>query len=388
VTLRPVVLLCIVIFGNTFSVGAFPVLLPEMGRAGGLSDVSLGIVAAAFGFARMVSDIPVGLFVTNHLRRAIVIAPCALLLGVLCIGSGGPFAVLVLGRGLIGAGHALGMLSSLTAILRHREERNLGVSLSAFEMSGMLGVLGGMVLAGLLPSEWPWQVAFLVACAPQAAGLTLLPTLLASLPRDVASERKTLFARGQAGWKETLSVSGPSSSALTALAFIAGAVSAVAWSAVGLFILPIRADREFGLGRGGVASLLSLPQLVDVLCLLPIGLIADRTRRTAVLGVVLLTFAVGLVLVAFAPLTFVVVGCFLFGIGLAGWMLPLSILRRETPPSQVAWRTALFRVCVDIGTFLGPLLSGYFAHGGLWILAGGSSIILALLGLALLTRQN
>jgi hypothetical protein len=49
VTLRPVVLLCIVIFVNTFSVGAFPVLLPEMGRAGGLSDVSLGIVAAAFG---------------------------------------------------------------------------------------------------------------------------------------------------------------------------------------------------------------------------------------------------------------------------------------------------------------------------------------------------
>jgi hypothetical protein len=49
VTLPPVVLLCIVIFVNTFSVGAFPVLLPEMGRAGGLSDVSLGIVAAAFG---------------------------------------------------------------------------------------------------------------------------------------------------------------------------------------------------------------------------------------------------------------------------------------------------------------------------------------------------
>lgn len=387
-TLRPVVLLCFVIFVNTFSVGAFPVLLPEIGRAGGFSDVALGIIAAAFGFARVVSDIPVGLFVTNHVRRAIVIAPCALLLGVVCISSGGPFLVLVLGRALIGAGHALGMLSSLTVILRHRAERSLGVSLNAFEMSGMLGVLGGMVLAGILPSGWPWQMAFLVASSPQVVGLVMLPTLLGSLPIEAEGTRKSLFARGQSGQEETGAVSGPSSSVLTVLAFIAGATSAVAWSAVGQFILPIRADREFGLGRGGVASLLSLPQLVDVLCLIPVGVIADRTRRTAVLGAVLLTFAAGLLLVAFAPLAFVVLGCVLFGIGLAGWMLPLSILRRETPASRVAWRTALFRVFVDLGIFLGPLLSGYFSHGDLWILAGGCSGVLALVGLALIVRPR
>lgn len=387
-TLRPVILLCIVSFVNTFSIGAFPVLLPEMGRAGGLSDVALGTVAAAFGFARMVSDIPVGLFVTNHLRRAVVLGPCALLLGVLCVGSGGPFPVLVLGRALIGAGHTLGILSSLTAILRYREERSLGVSLNAFEMSGMLGVLGGLVLAGALPTTWPWQVAFLVACAPQVAGLALLPALLASLPRVVAHERKTLFARGEAGSGEAARTSAPSSPALTVLAFTAAAACAVAWSAVGQFILPIRADREFSLDRGDLSNLLSLPQLVDVLCLLPVGFIADRTRRTAVLGVLLLTFAVGLMLVALAPLTFVVVGCVLFGISLAGWMLPLSILRTGTPRSQVAWRTALYRVCVDFGVFLGPLLSGYFTGGGVWILACGCSVMLAILGIAFITRKN
>lgn len=387
-TIRPVFLLCVVIFVNTFSVGAFPVLLPEIGRVGGLSDVALGTIAAAFGFARMVSDIPVGLFVTNHLRRAIFLAPCALLLGVLCVGSGGEYPILVLGRALIGAGHALGMLSSLTAILRHREERSLGLSLNAFEMSGMLGVLGGMVLAGLLPKAWPWHIAFLVACTPQIAGLILLPALLGSLPRDAIGERKTLFARGQAGGQDAERVEGPFSSGLTVIAFVAGAASAVAWSSVGQFILPIRADREFGLERGGVASLLSLPQLVDVLCLLPVGFIADRNRRTAVLGVVLLTFAAGLLLMALAPLTLVVVGCVLFGIGLAGWMLPLSILRAETPPSQVAWRTALFRVCVDAGIFMGPLLSGYFAHGSLWILAGGCSATLAVLGVVLIRRRD
>jgi predicted MFS family arabinose efflux permease len=87
-------------------------------------------------------------------------------------------------------------------------------------------------------------------------------------------------------------------------------------------------------------------------------------------------------------MTLVVVGCVLFGIGLAGWMLPLSILRRETPPSQVAWRTALFRVCVDAGIFLGPLLSGYFTDRRLWILATSCSVVLSVLGLAFIMRRN
>jgi MFS family permease len=384
VTLRPVLLLCVVIFVNTFSVGAFPVLLPEIGLAGGLSDVALGTAAAAFGFARMVSDLPVGLFVTNHLRRAIVLAPCALLLGVLCIAVDGTLGALVVGRLLIGAGHALGMLSSLTAILRHREQRSLGLSLNAFEMSGMLGVLGGMVLVGLLPSTLDWRLAFLIACAPQLVGLMLLPPLLESLPQDFHVKRGPLFTRGRSDQPATT----PSVSTLVAICFAAGTASAIAWSAVGQFILPIRADREFGLGRQGVASLLSIPQLVDVLSLLPIGFLADRSRRTTVLGVVLLTFAVGLLLVALAPLPLVVVGCVFFGIGLAGWMLPLSILRAETPSSQIAWRAALFRVFVDVGIFVGPLLSAYFTQATLWIPAGICSSILAMLGVSLIMRRS
>ena len=40
---RPVVLLCLLIFGNTFAVGAFPVLLPDIGRAVGVDDFALGV---------------------------------------------------------------------------------------------------------------------------------------------------------------------------------------------------------------------------------------------------------------------------------------------------------------------------------------------------------
>ena len=77
-----IALLCLTIFFNTFSIGAFPAVLPDMARGAGLADWQLGVVAGAFGFARMLADVPVGLFLTHHLRRAVVLAPLGLAAGV------------------------------------------------------------------------------------------------------------------------------------------------------------------------------------------------------------------------------------------------------------------------------------------------------------------
>jgi hypothetical protein len=94
--------------------------------------------------ARMLADIPIGLFLTHHLRRALVIGPCLLATGVLVVTTGHSFALVVLGRLLMGVGHALGMMGGLTSLLRF----STGVaaaSLNAFEFSAMLGFLGGTV---------------------------------------------------------------------------------------------------------------------------------------------------------------------------------------------------------------------------------------------------
>src|SRR5262249_4040482 len=110
-------LLCLTTFSNLVASGAFPAVLPDIARSAALADWQLGIVAGAFGFARMVADIPLGLFLTYHLRRALWIGPIVLMLGGLCVISGGSFAVLVLGRLLMGLGQALNLGAGLTAIL-------------------------------------------------------------------------------------------------------------------------------------------------------------------------------------------------------------------------------------------------------------------------------
>lgn len=385
---RPVVLLCLLIFGNTFAVGAFPVLLPDVGRAVAIDDFALGALAGAFGFARLASDLPAGLLITHHLRRALVIGAVAVTAGVLCLGAGGPYWLLVAGRALSGVGHTLVMLSGITGVVRFARRDSHGYALNAYEMSGMLGILGGMVAAGFLPGDWPWNVTILVAAVPQFLGLLLLPALLRAIPIEAGSAAgRPLFSRGLDEGATPGAARGVSR--LTVLAFSAGVLLAIAWSAVGQFILPLRASREFGLDRDGVALLLAIPQVVDVLVLLPLGTLADRSSRARVLAIVLLVLAAGVCAVAFGALPVVMVGCVFFGVGLASWMLPVALLNRDGSARLVAWRTALYRVGVDAGVFLGPVLSGLLAeHALLWAISVATSGALVAVSVALLRRPR
>jgi MFS family permease len=388
---RLIVLLCLTGGTTTISIGAFPALLPELGVAGGLADWQLGAVAGAFGLARMLSNVPVGLFITHHLGRALVLAPGLMLTGALLLALGGSFASLVLGRALMGVGHTLGMLGGLTAILRYRAGPNLQSSLNAVEFSAMLGVLSGATLLSLLPRAVPWNAALLMACAPMVANLFLLPALRRALPRAETGGPRPLFARSQAasipggGRAEAAPRPAP---LLALLAVAAGASVAVSYSTVEQFAIPLRGSREFGLDRAGIARLLMLSQVVDVVTLLPLGALADRRGPPVVLGGVLVVFAVALALIGFGPLPLMAVGCVLFGFSMAGWMLPLGILRAVTPPAQVAWRTALYRVSVDSGMFAGPFVSGLLGARHAGVLPGVMMVVLATVGVALLVRAR
>ena len=385
-------LLCLTTFSNIFSGGAFPAVLPDMARGAGLADWQLGVVAGAFGFARMVADIPLGLFLTHNMRRALWLGPLVLATGALCLTSGGGFPVLVLGRLLMGLGQALSMMGGLTAILRFQSGRSLASALNAYELSAMIGMLGGVIAIGAMPSSLPWNTALLLTCTPQLIGVVVLPQLLAALPAQDGARAQPLFARRAAstapvnptshhpGRVEPLS--------LVPLVFAAGGLIALAYSTMEQFLVPLRASREFGLERTGVARLLMVQQLFDIAALLPIGILADRRGAARVLPVILLVMAPANALVGFGTLPVVVVGCALFGLSMAGWMLPLSVLRQETAPEHIAWRTGLYRVCVDGGIFLGPFLSGALGMHLAGFLPAVWTAALALTSLLLLARAR
>jgi len=387
VVTQPVRLAAAIVFCNTFALGAFPVLLPDIAQQTGYDDVALGVLAGAFGLARLLCNLPAGLLLAHHLRTAIVLGAITLTAGNLLLVSGDALWMLVMGRGLYGAGHATLLLSVLITVARFASSSGHAFSLNVVEFSGMLGMLLGMVIVAVIPEAWPWQRTMMIASAPQLAGLLLLPALLrvvsSAAPSDIAAQ--PIGTAGQAlPWSELIHVN-----RRTALAWASGFVLAVAWAAVGQFILPLRAAREFELSRIGVAMMLALPQVVDLCFLLPIGRLADRVSRVRLLGIILLVLSGGIAAMAFGSFYWAVLGCALFGIGLAAWMLPISILGRPSSPRAAALRVSLHRTFVDAGVFFGPLAAGLLADGGLlWIAGAASTLGLLVVGAALLLHAR
>lgn len=391
-----IVRLCLLVFGNTFSVGAFTVLLPAIGRSEGLSDVALGAVAAAFGLARLLTDLPAGFFITHRLRRALWLGPLVLAAGLLIMCAGGPAWTLIAGRFLLGVGHSLNMLAGITLIIRHVRLERQSLSLNAFEMTGMLGVLGGIVLAGLLPFDWSWPQLLLVASSPQLLVLLSLPGLLQRLPVDAPHDgprrRSIDLFRPPVSTAPGIASAPPivTFDRLALLGLAAGAAIAFSWSSIGTFLLPLRADRDFSLERKGVAMLTALPQLVDVMVLLPFGILADRVGRARMLAFAMLMMAVAVFAITFGGIGVASGGAVLLGLALAGWMLPISLINRAARPEEIAWRAGLYRLSVDTGIFLGPLAAGFvIGWMGAWPLGLMLSAVLLALGISLLkTRQR
>jgi len=357
--------LCVLVFCNTSCIGAFGPLLPEIGHTRALADWQLGVLAGSFGFARMIADVPSGMLAGRRLALSLIVSPVVLLVGLLLLAAGGSFPVLVLGRALTGVGHTLSMVAGLTAILKNDHGASASVRLNFFEFAGMLGVLGGLASVGLVPEGWGWPVSMLIASAPLAVPLALIPELQRRFPEralhhEAASARPPTSERTRP---------------IVWLMFAVGTLMALAWSAVAQFLIPLRGAREFGLDRGGVSSLLALSQIVDLAVLLPVGWLADRVGRLPVLGVVLGLLGFGVWSTGLGSFSWFVAGCAFLGSGMAGWMLPLGVIREHIEPHTLAWRTGLYRVGIDAAAFLGPLVCGLLGEAS-------SGAFLALVGLA------
>jgi MFS family permease len=365
-------LLCVLLFCNTFGVGAFGPLLPEIGRAQSLADWQLGLAAAAFGFARMAAAMPTGALVARRLAATLMAAPALLIAGLLLLVSAGPFPVLLAGRFLLGVAHTLTMVGGLTAILLEDHGPGASLRLNTFEFSGMLGILGGLGAVGVIPSAWGWKVSLMLASTPAVIPLFLTPAMGRAFPKSPRSERGT--APGEERLTERREAKG-----VVALMFGAGIVFALSWSAVSAFVIPIRGTREFGLSRTGISWLLAMAQVIDLAVLIPVGRLADRMGRGLVLGAVSVVLGLGTLGVGLGSFPWFALGCACFGLGLAGWMLPLGVIREHTPLTRLAWRTGLYRVGVDSAIFLGPLVAGILEGAGqrvfLAFIGGGAFLL-------------
>jgi len=371
-------LLFVLLFCNAFGVGAFGPLLPEIGRTQSLPDWQLGFVASAFGFARMAAAMPVGMLVVRRLAAALMAAPLILVLGLLLLVNARSLPVLLVGRFLLGISHTLTMVGGLTAVLLEGGG-SVSTRLNLFEFAGMLGILGGLGTVALVPAAWGWKLALALASAPVVLSLLLLPELRRRFPDAPALVRRAAAPsadmpgrRGDRG--------------VVALMFGTAIVFALTWSSASAFVIPIRGTREFGLTRTGISWLLGMAQAIDLAALIPVGRLADRLGHGLILGAASVMLGLGAVAVGLGSRVWFGIGCACLGLGLAGWMLPLGVIRHHTPAAQLGWRTGLYRVGVDAAIFLGPLVTGLLGRGGESVFLALAGAVALALGARLMTR--
>jgi MFS family permease len=357
-------------------VGAFGPLLPEIGKTGGLDDWQLGILAGSFGFARMLADVPSGALAGRYLSATLIASPVSILAGVLVLATAGPFPVLVLGRILTGLGHTLGMVGGLTAILREEPGPSASVRLNIFEFAGMLGILGGLATVAMMPAGSGWPLSLVVAATPLLAPIAIMPAMRRRFPSPPRPPEATTSS----------SPSAVRAVPIVWLMFGVGAVMALGWSSVSQFLIPLRGAREFALDRGGVSGLLALAQFVDLAVLLPVGWLADRGGRVPVLGGVVAVLGLGVWGAGLGSFAFFVTGTVLLGLAMAGWMLPLGVIREHIEPHTLAWRTGLYRVGIDAAAFLGPLITGALGEAQTAVYVGLVGLAGVAIGAYLLRR--
>ena len=358
--------------------GAFSPLLPEIGRAAALADWQLGVVAGALGFARMAAAMPAGWLAGRYLGTTLCASPALMLVGTVVLAASSSFSVLVLGRLILGFAYTLATVSGIIALLLDDRGPGASVRLNICELSAMIGVLGGLGLVGLLPGHWDWSLSLLIVSSPLLLILAAAPVIRRRFPDASRAPEARASRPSDGGRGDRMSVT------LWSM-FTAGIVLALAWSSVSQFLLPLRGTREFGLDGGGISALLMLAQVVDIVALLPVGRFADGLGRIPVLGFVIVALGLGTAAVGLGSFPWFVAGCVGFGLGLAGWMLPVGVIREHTRAEVLAWRMGLYRVGVDAAMFLGPFASGLLgeenagifvtAVGGLALLVGGRLLL-------------
>ncbi|HEY8369339.1 MAG TPA: MFS transporter, partial [Thermodesulfobacteriota bacterium] len=359
------------------AVGVVPPLLPAMRGGLGLSDVGAAWIVSAFAMARLVIDLPAGMVLERVGRRRGFVAGGLLLAagGLLSALAPAPW-VLYAGRVLGGLGQAVTSLTLLLFVISALppSARSRAGSLSEFTTIGSFLLAG--LLAGPVSSLAGWRgalalVGFLAAVATWAG---------ARLPWSAASVGSAPPAGAAGKPAEVAEAPSPIAPAIAASFSIS-----LTWNGVMVTLLPLVAASRLGLDATAIGRVLSFNYAADLLLLLPMATLADRTGGGArVLAAALGVAAIAAPAVLLAPSPALLsAAAFAVGATFSAWMLPAALLLRAVPPSGHARTIGLFRFTGDLAAVVGPVaVAAAYQTGGLplaALLAGAVPLAAALL---------
>jgi MFS family permease len=375
--LRPLLPLFALDVLTAFTVGMVPPILPLLRDEWALSRAEVGLVHTAYALGRLGTSYPASRLRARHGTRAAVFVGLAILIaGALGCGLAPTFLAFLAARLLMGIGASAAFLAVFAELLERAPARWLGRLTNGFEGMAILSLgVGGALGAWLAGAAgWRWvfigAVPVLLLCGGTWRMLDPGAGRRAAAPGAATSP-------GWAGHRRLLPV------------HAASLALAMTWAGLFATLAPLLGHGAYGLGSEAIGLGLGAGYLSELVGLLAVGLVIDRVRREPVfLAGAVAVAAGGLVLAAGVRPAAFVLGLALVGGGFAVWMVPATLLAERVGTPVPPGHLAVYRVAMDTGMIVGPLLIGGAADlVGVRAAAGGAGFAL-LLGAAMLARSR
>lgn len=357
------------------------VLAPELTRELALSAADLGLLTSTFYITFALVQLPFGVLLDRYgSRRVHATLLLVAALGCVLHATGEGFLQLAIGRGLMGIGVAVGLMSAAKAFTQWFPLARVPLAINAIMA---FGGLGAVVAAG--PVGWSldyvsWRAVFGVAAALLVAASLFLYFITPERPTSRESWTKlaagfsTVFANGSF-WRLAMM-----------MAIMSGTYTAVQALWVGPWLRDVA-----GLERSQVIAMLTVFAVAGVAGYMAMGAVSDWMIRRGTRALTIYKVQTALAILLFALIALLgghggsVLWMAFFGMG-SGGPLVLTMLARRFPAHLVgrvntASNVLMFGLAFFFQWGIGAVLDQWPVVDGRYAAEGYQAAFLALLAL-------
>lgn len=374
-----VVPLLAILTGLEIGLSFFAPLLPQMQREFGISAGVVALALALYNGIRLAFNLPMSRFVARSRLPAMLATGGAILAaGAIVVGLAPSFAVVLVGRAIMGLGSALFILTVHFWLARLATPENRARLFSYHQLVGLTGSALGPAFGGLVAGWLSWRYALGLAVVPGviaavAGGRLPYPATSAASVTATASPPDPGAASDRAATREILSAG----MSMASFMFFHGGIV--------MTLIPLFSARRIGLGPEGIGAVLMLGTLQRFGAALIGGWLVRRfgTRKVVMTGLAVLALSVLSFLTVHSPAGLVLAVSFVSWANLGGSFV-IAMLTDRVPEAR--WGTALGanRTMGDVGGMVAPILMGFVIDrwGFEAAFAAATAVMLASAGLA------
>lgn len=353
-------------------------VLPLFARNFNVSAAVVGLTFTAFGLARLLLNIPAGIWADRRGRRFLLIGgPILTAIGMVGSGLAPSIWVLLAWRLAAGAGSALYMTGAQIYLIDIAGEQERGRYIATNQGALLVGVSAGPAIGGLVADAYGLRAPFLLvggaALLTAIYGWFRLPETLnrsAGQPEAQPADQPTDDQpTAESSAPEPSQPAGPTRNDLSffrSRQFVAiGLVSMSIFSIRGSrqSLVPLYVSEQFNFGTAQIGLIFTALGAVGLLLIAPAGWLADNRPRKPVIVTAGYVAAVGVAAAAFAPTAGLFIAGLLvssLGFGVCG-PAPAALVADIAPEHLRGSAMGSYRTWGDLGIVLSPPLSGALA---------------------------